>query len=110
MRPARKRREGWAAMLHQAQASEKNSFPDWLLAGWRKLAGFSRGTFLRREPRRLRLCETLSLGNRGYLAVVRFEGQQFLVGGTNTSMALLAELSSDRPAVADAVESKFRLE
>ena len=97
-------------MLREAQAGEKHSFPDWLLAGWRKLAGFSRGTFLRREPRRLRLCETLSLGNRGYLAVVRFEEQQFLVGGTNTSMALLAELSSARPAAAQDVERDFRRE
>ncbi|MGH9756404.1 MAG: flagellar biosynthetic protein FliO [Candidatus Acidiferrales bacterium] len=97
-------------MLREAQAHENKSLPDWLLAGWRKLAGFSRGTFLRREPRRLRLCETLSLGNRGYLAVVRFQEQQFLVGGTNASMALLAELSPVRPAAADEVQEEFRLE
>lgn len=97
-------------MLREAQAGGKISFSDLLLAGWRKLAGFSRGTFLRREPRRLRLCETLSLGNRGYLAVVRFQEQQFLVGGTNSSIALLAQLSPARPAAVDDTENDFRLE
>ncbi len=46
----------------------------------------------KRNPGRLELCETLSLGNRGFLAVVRCEGQRFLVGGTNSSLAMLAQL------------------
>jgi len=62
------------------------SLIDWLNAVSRRLLPA-------REPRRLRLCETLSLGNRGYVAVVRYRDQQFLVGGTNHSIALLAQLS-----------------
>jgi flagellar biogenesis protein FliO len=46
----------------------------------------------KRNPGRLELCETLSLGNRGFLAVVRCEGQRFLLGGTNGSLAMLAQL------------------
>jgi flagellar biogenesis protein FliO len=58
-----------------------------------KLGAISRRVMCAREPKRLRLCETLSLGNRGYVAVVRYRDQQFLVGGTSNSVALLAELS-----------------
>jgi flagellar biogenesis protein FliO len=59
-----------------------------------RLGAISRRMTRAREPKRLRLCETLSLGNRGYVAVVRYRHQQFLVAGTSSSIALLAELSS----------------
>lgn len=52
----------------------------------------SRRVFPAHEPRRLRLCETLSLGNRGYVAVVRYHEHRFLVGGTSGSIVLLAEI------------------
>jgi flagellar biogenesis protein FliO len=45
-----------------------------------------------RKVRRLRVCETLSLGDRRFLAVVEFNGQEFLVGGSGDSMELLARL------------------
>lgn len=41
---------------------------------------------------KMRLCETLSLGDKRFLAVVRVEQQKFLVGGAGNSVALLAEL------------------
>ena len=52
-----------------------------LLRGWRV-----------RPARQLRLCETLALGERRFLAVVQFEQQRFLIGGTGSSVALLAQL------------------
>ncbi|MGO8789065.1 MAG: flagellar biosynthetic protein FliO [Terriglobia bacterium] len=45
-----------------------------------------------RKPRRLRVCETLSLGERRFLAVIEFDRQEFLVGGTGNSLELLAQL------------------
>jgi len=48
----------------------------------------------RRSARRLRLSETLSLGEKRFLAVVQFQQQEFLVGGTGNSIALLARLDS----------------
>ena len=45
-----------------------------------------------RRVRRLRVCETLSLGDRRFLAVVEFNRQEFLVGGSGNSFALLARL------------------
>ncbi len=73
-----------------------------------KLGAISRRMVRAREPKRLRLCETLSLGSRGYVAVVRYRDQQFLVGGTGSSIALLAELStpsSSAPKAASAPNS-----
>jgi Flagellar biosynthesis protein, FliO len=45
-----------------------------------------------RAPRRLRLCESLPLGERRFVAVVEFESSRFLVGGTSASLVLLARL------------------
>jgi hypothetical protein len=44
------------------------------------------------EPRRLRLFETLSLGEKRFVAIVEFENQRFLLGGTPNSLVLLAAL------------------
>jgi len=46
----------------------------------------------RRSPKRLRLCESLPLGERRFVAVVEFEAERFLIGGTPTSMVLLSRL------------------
>jgi flagellar biogenesis protein FliO len=48
----------------------------------------------RRAPRRLRLCESLPLGERRFVAVVEFERSRFLVGGTSASLVLLARLEN----------------
>lgn len=48
----------------------------------------------RKSPRRLRLCESLPLGERRFVAVVEFERARFLVGGTSASLVLLARLES----------------
>jgi hypothetical protein len=52
----------------------------------------------RRSPRRLRLCESLPLGERRFVAVVEFEQSRFLVGGTSASLVLLARLE-DAPEI-----------
>ena len=48
----------------------------------------------RKRERRLRLCETVSLGEKRFLALVEVGHQEFLVGGAGGSVALLKELSS----------------
>jgi len=48
----------------------------------------------RRPQRRLRLCESLPLGERRFVAVVEFEQERFLVGGTSASLILLAHLDN----------------
>jgi flagellar biogenesis protein FliO len=69
------------------------------LAGWRRMTAQLK---VRRAPRRLCLCETVSLGEKRFVAVVRFERHQFLVGGTANSIVLLARLGQARlPRVRD---------
>lgn len=48
-----------------------------------------------RAPRRLRLCESLALGERRFVAVVEFEEFRFLLGGTSASLVLLARLDRE---------------
>jgi flagellar biogenesis protein FliO len=47
---------------------------------------------LRRRQHALTLCETVSLGDKRYVAVVQFERQRFLLGVTPQSVALLQTL------------------
>lgn len=47
----------------------------------------------RRAPKRLRLCESLPLGDRRFVAVVEFGAARFLVGGTPSSLTLLSRLA-----------------
>ena len=68
------------------------SILDLLRSGVERLGALSRLRFGRKKTRRLRVCDSLSLGNRGFVAVVEYRGQEFLVGGTSTSIALLAEI------------------
>jgi flagellar biogenesis protein FliO len=49
---------------------------------------WSRVTIRRRE-RSLRLCETLSLGEKRMVAVVQFERERYLLGVTNQAICLL---------------------
>jgi hypothetical protein len=45
--------------------------------------------------KRLRVCESVSLGEKRFIAVVQVDGEQFLVGGSSSSISTLARL--DRP-------------
>ena len=44
------------------------------------------------RARRLKVCESMSLGEKRVVAVVQFEHRRFLVGASGTSMSLLSEL------------------
>lgn len=50
----------------------------------------------RKSPRRLRLAETLPLGDRRFVAVIEFDRDRFLLGGTSSSLVLLARLDAER--------------
>jgi hypothetical protein len=56
---------------------------------WARIARLRRS-----NPRRLRLAETLPLGERRFVAVLEFEEFRFLVGGTASSLVLLARLEA----------------
>jgi len=44
---------------------------------------------IQRRPRRLKLCETLSLGEKRILALVECENQRFIVAATAENISLL---------------------
>jgi len=58
-----------------------------VIAVWERVLRLSR-----RAPKRLRLCESLPLGERRFVAVVEFDEARFLVGGTPSSLVLLSRL------------------
>lgn len=47
----------------------------------------------RKSRKRLRVCETVSLGDKRFVAVIEVDGEQFLVGGASNSVATLARLT-----------------
>jgi flagellar biogenesis protein FliO len=64
-----------------------------LMSGcWEWIRGVLAGVRVRKAPRRLRLCESLALGEKRFVAVIQFDTQQFLVGGGASSVNLLARL------------------
>jgi flagellar biogenesis protein FliO len=56
-----------------------------------------------RARKRLRLCESLPLGERRFVAVVEFDAARFLVGGTPSSLVLLSRLSDTGDGSEDAI-------
>jgi hypothetical protein len=93
---------GWATnfMATQTLRISRNSLFERLGALWARLRRMSA-----RAPKRLRLCESLPLGERRFVAVVEFESERFLLGGTASSLTLLSRLNSvggeDGPAAGD---------
>ena len=85
--------------FENATATAGSNF--WRAGFWSWRSFFRLGPW-NRPARKLRLRETVSLGNRGLLAVVQYQDQQFLLGCTNTSIAMLAQLvdspQTDAPA------------
>src|SRR5215475_818236 len=61
------------------------------------LATLLRRVRVRKTPRSLQICETLSLGDRRVLLVVQVERRRLLIGATNQSIALLDRLDEQSP-------------
>jgi hypothetical protein len=64
---------------------------------WARLRSLLGRVSVRRAARRLRLSESLSLGEKRLIAVVEFEEQRFLVAATPEHITLLQTLAA-RPA------------
>lgn len=58
-----------------------------------------------RPSRQLRVCETVALGERRFVAVIEFAQQKFLIGGAGHSVAMLAPLTAP-PAAKPAEEGE----
>ncbi len=64
----------------------------WLKVRGQAIADWYRSFNKTRAERRLRMCDTLSLGDRRFVALIELDGEKFLVGGGATSVALLASV------------------
>jgi flagellar biogenesis protein FliO len=62
-----------------------------LTRAWRWVQARSKTT---RRSRKLRVCESAQLGEKRFVALIQADGQRFLIGGTSTSISLLATLPS----------------
>jgi hypothetical protein len=54
--------------------------------------------------KRLRVSETISLGEKRFVAIVAVEGREFLIGGGVSGMSLLAQLGSTGAVAGDLVQ------
>jgi flagellar biogenesis protein FliO len=59
---------------------------------WLHLRAALAGVKIQRRQRRLRLCETLSLGDKRLIALVEYENQRFLLAATPQRISLLQSL------------------
>ncbi len=81
--------------METAPSAKSDSLLGKILAGAAQMMRFGQQIRAGRRDRKMRLCETLSLGERRFLALVLVEQQKFLVGGAGSSIALLARLPSE---------------
>jgi flagellar biogenesis protein FliO len=63
---------------------------------WARISKFLTQRLRSHSPRRLRLCETVALGDKRFVAVVEFENRRFLLAGAPQSVTLLTELQDRR--------------
>jgi hypothetical protein len=92
------------ATLAEAPAAEVTpvEMPQFEGAPWGRILGWLAGAWkgalkqLGKRPakKRLRVCESVSLGEKRFVAVIEVDGEQFLVGGASSSVATLARLQS----------------
>jgi flagellar biogenesis protein FliO len=83
---------------------EQKEVSTMLSSFWKSLASFltqawnwAQQKFKSHQVRkRLRVCETVSLGEKRFVAVIQVDGEQFLVGGSSSSVSTLAHLERSR--------------
>jgi len=59
---------------------------------WARLSHWWRRASTHSKARRLRLSESLSLGEKRFVAVIEFESERFLIAGGSAGVNLLARL------------------
>ena len=78
--------------MHQTTARPHMTLAPLRLTLWKRVLSLFAAVRVGRKPRRLQLCESLALGEKRFVAVIQYEGQQFLIGGGSASLNLLARL------------------
>ena len=65
-----------------------------LLRAWKWLTRNGRDVLARGVSRRLKVAETVSLGEKRFVSILQVDGEQFLLGGSSSNIVLLAKLES----------------
>ena len=79
--------------IRRSLAFQWNAFLQVLCKGWNWL---QQRVKTQQSKKRLRVCESVSLGEKRFIAVVQVDGEQFLVGGSSSSVSTLAHLEQPR--------------
>jgi len=85
-KPAARARRNSTSLSLPTVAAAKGDFGTGL---WARLARFFR---MRTPEKRLRVCESVSLGEKRFLAIVRVDSESFLLGGSTGNVSMLAKL------------------
>ena len=96
--------------MKAAEANElsANGFR-WLAAIWERLAAWGPVIGLSRAPKRIRVLETVHLGDKRQLLLISVGTRQLLIGAAANGLATLAELELKREEVAEN-ESQSRMD
>jgi flagellar biogenesis protein FliO len=74
------------------------AFPEWVGVLGKQIASAAKwilqGVKAQRARKNLRVCESVSLGDKRFVAVVQVDGERFLIGGAASSVAMLTKLES----------------
>ena len=79
--------------IRRSLAFQWSVFLQLLCKGWNWL---QQRLKTQQSKKRLRVCESVSLGEKRFIAVVQVDGEQFLVGGSSSSVSTLAHLEQPR--------------
>lgn len=69
-----------------------------LNGAWKWLSRYRGLHLLPSRSRRLEVFETVQLGEKRFVSILRVDGEQFLIAGSPTGISLLAALAPDQPA------------
>jgi flagellar biogenesis protein FliO len=67
-----------------------------LVSIWSSLKWILQRARAQQSRRNLRVCETVSLGEKRFVAVVQVDEERFLIGGSSTAVALLTRLQEGK--------------
>jgi len=70
---------------------------------WRCGMWIAKGARTQRTGKRLRVSESVSLGERRFVAVIQVDQERFLIGGSSTSVCMLTRLK-DAASFAEALQ------
>jgi flagellar biogenesis protein FliO len=96
--PAQTALGGYGSLEERGTSSSRafSRIGTFLLNLFARFAALAKKIQVRQNRKRLRVCETVPLGDKRFVAVIQVDDQQFLLGGSASSISLLAQL--EKPA------------